>query len=119
MAVLCIWSNLSAMKRGDEHYINMLEKSIIYGDPKDTYVSSVDMRDLAAFIYIGWAGLVINVCYCVAIFYCYKSIVQVAPQSGMQLSKKAAAMRAQFTRNLIVQVSFLIKKFLRQIVNSN
>src|SRR5688572_10440339 len=93
MAALCIWSNLDAMERGDQHYISMLDKSIIYGNPADTYVSSVDMKDLPAFIYIGWAGFVINVCYVGAIYYCYKSIAQIAPSAGMQLSAKASAMR--------------------------
>ncbi|KAI6170720.1 hypothetical protein M3Y97_01121900 [Aphelenchoides bicaudatus] len=31
MAALCIWSNLSAMTRGNDHYIKMLEPSIVYG----------------------------------------------------------------------------------------
>lgn len=80
-------------------------------------------------IYLHWMGRICNDCLLlwsyilllqvsVIFAFCFKfknfrSINQIAPQTGMQLSKKAAAMRAQFTRNLVVQVRVLgFKKFL-------
>ncbi|KAI6237597.1 hypothetical protein M3Y95_00282100 [Aphelenchoides besseyi] len=106
MAVNCVLSNLAAIKkRGDDYYIRLLDPSIIHGDPKDTFASVVDMKDWESWCYIGWAGLVINICYCGAVYYCYKSITGIAPALSGGLSKKARQMKAAFTRNLIVQTT--------------
>ncbi|KAI6212772.1 hypothetical protein M3Y94_00068300 [Aphelenchoides besseyi] len=103
MGILGTLAHIESAKRGRDYYVNQISDVWNDEDGKSKFISAIDLKDSISLLYYGFGSNVIALSYGISLFFGYKSVMFVQPLHGLEVSERTKALRAQFTRNLIIQ----------------
>ncbi|KAI6237898.1 hypothetical protein M3Y95_00313100 [Aphelenchoides besseyi] len=94
-----------AQQRGREYYLSKLSDLWKEEGYRNSFVNAIDMKDLVTQSSLVWGTTMIFCSYAIAIYYAYLSLRVIQPSNEVEIANnsRAAQLKSQFTRNLIIQ----------------